>query len=147
VEVFEAQKKEMQEQTRLIRNTEIARQRQILFNPDLGKGGKYMREYAMRDLLEMGEKRFSNVNLTGLNFSGCDFRGCDLRHTNFTSCGLNDAKFKGADFNHAQLHRSNLVGADLAGGKFDKVQAENAKVESKWKSLFVNAMQQPDWVD
>ena len=130
VEVFEAQKQEMEEQNALNRNTEIARQRQILFDT---AGNKYIREYAMRDLLAMGVKQFSNVDLSRLNFNGfnfheCNFLNTDLRKSNMDRANLTGAILVGADLSESIISDADLAGAILQRTDFRKSNLRKANL-------------------
>lgn len=157
VEMFKAQQKEMADQNALNRNTEIARQRGILFGMESGPSGKYIRQYAMQDLHGMRSRRFSNVDLNGLDISHFDLRDCDLENSNLANSDMFRTNFEGAnlkqvalisakasqviltgaslqsaDLRNANMFKANLEGADLSGAVIGIDDNDVAAFNDEW---------------
>lgn len=79
----------------------------ILDNP------KVRKLLAMPKMIEISEKNFRDVNLTGANLSGLDLEGVDFSGANLTDVDVSSANLTGANFTKAQLFNADFSGACL----------------------------------
>jgi HD-GYP domain-containing protein (c-di-GMP phosphodiesterase class II) len=66
--------------------------------------------------VDLRDRDFSGMDLSGYVFNGADLRGANFRGANLTKANFTNADLRGADFTDANATEANFAGADVRGG-------------------------------